>query len=715
MVGRTKYPALGLMRRSGGGVVLTQHHNHYSTKMGREHYFADEKAPVCQLAVKPHFEALSDQEKKYAHHLSRASHHGTRVILRQVSPESEDIYDLILGVYNAVDGDFNVLKTKCGVSDEDLEYFLQYASQFLSNLGNYKSFGDAKFIPRLSEAGFEKIATVTPETRALFDNVKEPLYKVEPEEANLLGYPDQGHVTAYYSPNVTKDEITKVQKLMEANNILAENTRLFKTEDGQFILKIAAAQTKPNGEFKDVYELDDGSKVRLEYGDHHREFEHIAREIEEAKKYAANETQVKMLESYQQSFKNGSMEAHKESQRQWVKDLGPKVETNIGFIETYRDPSGVRGEWEGLVAMVNKEQTEKFGHLVSNATKYITQLPWDKEFEKDVFTPPDFTSLEVMTFAGSGIPAGINIPNYDDIRINIGFKNVSLGNVLSAKAPNEKITFLESSDAELYDKYRGPAFEVQVGIHELLGHGTGKLLSENSDGSFNFDKSSPPISPITGKPVTTYYKKGQTWGSVFGALAGSYEECRAECVAMYLSTDFGLLSIFGHEGQEAQDVLYVAYLQMARAGLLALEFWDPKTGKWGQPHMQARFSILKSFLGADEDFVKLEYTKADYSDLVIKLDRSKIETVGKKAVGDYLQKLHIFKTTADLDNGSKLYGDMTTVDSDMAKFRDAVLAAKLPRKQFVQANTILQGDSVSLVDYDPSYEGVIKSFIDRKV
>ncbi|KAF7560720.1 hypothetical protein G7046_g3427 [Stylonectria norvegica] len=679
------------------------------------HYLADQPPSVVRLEIEKHFEALTDKQKRYAHFISKASFAGTRIVLRQLSPESESIYDLILALYKTCGGDWSSLASKAGIEEDEVTQFLEYAVMFLGNSGNYKSFGDSKFIPRCSEKSVDALAATSSEATKFYKATKGAIFSATNSAMLHLGYPEDGHLTTYYpdSPDITKPEIKAVSDWMEKKGLLPENQRLRKNRDGSFEILIASAVTRVPSEGGDIgkdtaFTVEDGilkgKIIKLTYGDHSEEMKNITAYIKQAADNADNETQKNMHEAYGKSFETGSLEAFKDSQRFWIKDKGPVVECNIGFIETYRDPAGVRGEWEGFASMVNVERTRAFGELVSKAPSLIPLLPWDNEFEKDKFLAPDFTSLEVLTFGGSGIPAGINIPNYDDIRQTEGFKNVSL---------------------EVYQKQRDASFEVQVGLHELTGHGCGKLLQETSTGKFNFDKENPPISPITNKPITTWYKPGQTWGSVFGSLAASYEECRAELVAMHLSCEFPVLKIFGFgDGSEdingePGDVLYASYLGMARAGLASLEMWDPKSQKWGQAHSQARFSILKCFLEAEDDFCKLDYKKSDLSDLTIHLDRSKILTAGRAAVAKYLQKLHIYKSTADVETGTQFYVDMTTVDPEFwgTKVRDVVLQNKQPRKVFVQANTTLDEASgkVAIKHYEASLAGMIESWADRKL
>lgn len=135
-----------------------------------------------------------------------------------------------------------------------------------------------------------------------------------------------------------------------------------------------------------------------------------------------------MIKKYIEHHIDGNIDTHKDSQRAWVKDLGPVVESNMGWIESYIDPENVRAYFEGWVAVVDKVKSAKFQSLVAASEKVIPLLPWPKEMEKDNFLAPDFTMLEVICFATNGCPLGINIPNYDDIRENEGFKNVFLGN-----------------------------------------------------------------------------------------------------------------------------------------------------------------------------------------------------------------------------------------------------------------------------------------------
>lgn len=64
---------------------------------------------------------------------------------------------------------------------------------------------------------------------------------------------------------------------------------------------------------------------------------------------------------------------------------------------------------------------------------------------------------------------------------------MSLGNVILTTFKDPNIFFISEEDKQLLIRHNTAAFELQVGLHELLGHGSGKFLRQNADGSFNFD------------------------------------------------------------------------------------------------------------------------------------------------------------------------------------------------------------------------------------
>jgi dipeptidyl-peptidase-3 len=218
-------------------------------------------------------------------------------------------------------------------------------------------------VPRIEPSKLKALAQLSSATQRLHEQFEDAIYAGNDIAKLHLGYPSAGHVSTYYpdSPGITKEDISGVSDFLEGKRLLPENTRIRQTREG-FEVLIASAQKDPSAADRDLEEsewtLPDGNKVKLVFGDHAKEMETIAHHIAEAKKHAANDTEVKMTEEYAKSFTTGSLEAYKESQRQWIKDKGPAVESDIGFVETYRDPHGIRGEWEGFVATVNKERTE---------------------------------------------------------------------------------------------------------------------------------------------------------------------------------------------------------------------------------------------------------------------------------------------------------------------------------------------------------------------
>jgi len=145
-----------------------------------------------------------------------------RITLRQTSPESEPIYNFIIELYKASNGNWKALQEKAGISDEELKYFMEYSSMFLGNCGNYKSFGDSKFVPRGNEKSFEALAGVSPKAAEYYKATKGGIFSCDNSGIMHLGYPDEGHLSTYYpdSKAITKAEIGAVSHFLEKKGLL---------------------------------------------------------------------------------------------------------------------------------------------------------------------------------------------------------------------------------------------------------------------------------------------------------------------------------------------------------------------------------------------------------------------------------------------------------------------------------------------------------------
>lgn len=75
--------------------------------------------------------------------------------------------------------------------------------------------------------------------------------------------------------------------------------------------------------------------------------------------------------------------------------------------------------------------------------------------------------------------------------------------------PNRNnVKFLSPADVDVFVKHYHSSLFVIVALHELLGHGSGKLFMENEKGELNFNPESV-VHPFTNEKVSTYYSHNE--------------------------------------------------------------------------------------------------------------------------------------------------------------------------------------------------------------
>lgn len=94
---------------------------------------------------------------------------------------------------------------------------LAYSAAVFDNHGNYKSFGDSKFVPEIEPEKFKKVAQSSDSYSTHKEVIENILGLIEndifsEDEPNHIGFPDKNGQTSYYSSNVTSDEASKIDQ-----------------------------------------------------------------------------------------------------------------------------------------------------------------------------------------------------------------------------------------------------------------------------------------------------------------------------------------------------------------------------------------------------------------------------------------------------------------------------------------------------------------------
>ena len=609
---------------------------------------------------------MTEKERTYALYLTLASWAGFPILNDQVSRESGAVHKFLSTFFKSTP----VEKLNAALYEKDgpLFYLLEFAGQFYGNGGNFTGMGDRKIIPRVTRSELEQLVKGNSELEQLLAACADGMYSLD---GDILGWGPKG-VTAYYDPlDFTEEEAKAVSSLLEKSNIGVENTTIVR-ETERYNVRLACVEVDDTG--RKIGELN-GKPVVVTKGRWSEQCKQIVKWLELAKKYSANEMQDKMLEALIKHFVSGDIADHKKYSEYWVQDIDPRVEMHHGFIETYRDPSGVRAEFEAFVACVDAKESEVLHDLVKASDVILGLMPYPKQYERSTFNPPSYNALNILTFCCSGMPIGINIPNYTDITETIGFKNVTLSNVVEASVSQMgKFPFLSEEDGKLVRENFASVDNFGTAAHELYGHGSGKQFTKE-----DVEGDKIPDLLNEGQFVHTYYEEGQTERTQFGGLYSAFEECRAETSALYLSFFDSALDIWqvDKSPEARKQFQYISTLVMLNAAIKGSIYYSPEAHEWKQAHARARYAILKACEIWGDGAVEIKDVEGECP-FRLCVDINKLDGV-KKAVTTLLKHLNHYRSANLPDLAQKLMTDLTTLDARALEIRAAATTLKVPR------------------------------------
>jgi dipeptidyl-peptidase-3 len=323
----------------------------------------------------------------------------------------------------------------------------------------------------------------------------------------------------------------------------------------------------------------------------------------------------------------------------WVQNNAP-VDFANGFIEVYRDARGAKGTSQSFVTVTDQRVNAMMLKIADGAQYFEDRAPWAPQYRKRGVKPPLAKAVETLIETGDFhvTTVGDNLPNENEIHEKYGSKSFLFTGSSRAlsRASGTKSLYEFAASREEYlicEKYQDEAEDLMTALHEIIGHGSGRL--------------SPKLTHDAG-----YYLK---------QYSSTLEEARADLMGLWNVGDpklaeLGLIS--------SPDVAKAMYYAAARAPLTQLRR-IPKGDIIEEDHQRGRQLIVNYIMDRTGAIEKENRRGKTY--MVIR-DFQKM----RKGVGMLLTELMRIKAEGDYD-GIKALIDKYGVHFDVA-LRDQVVA-----------------------------------------
>jgi len=562
------------------------------------------EAAVVQLYADG-FDRLTLKEKTLVWHLYQAAIAGRDIYYDQRHRHNLGIRDLLEGVLTHAEG----------VPAETLAELTRYTKLFWVNSGPYNNLTARKFLLDLDRARVKEAMAIATRNGADFKLA----------DGETIGARVERFAPMFFDPDFEPMVTNKTPG--EGQDILASSAN--NLYHGVTMADIAGFSEKH--QLNSRLAMRDGQLVEEVYkvgGLYDTQIRRIVGHLREAIPFAPPAL-GKALAALVTFYETGTDADREAFDIAWVQNRDTAVDTMNGFIEVYMDARGMKGAWEGLVYYANHERTEKIRALATHAQWFEDHLPIDPKYRKPKVQGVSAMAIEVVIEIGDSgpiTPIGVNLPNDQRIREQHGSKSVSLSNVLQAyelSMPDSYRQEFAWDDAEVVRAKRWGAFasELTTEIHEVLGHGSGRMADH-----------------IQVTPQDLLKEQ-------YSAL----EESRADLVALYFVADPYLATIGLVPADEQLAVVQTEYEAYARNALVQLR--RVRVGaQLEEDHMRNRQAIVHWLLANTKAiqvrrrdnktyFVVTDSAafRAGVADLLAEVQRIKSE-------GDYAAARMLFET-----------------------------------------------------------------------